>query len=48
MPRRGLVFDPAAMRGEVRFESVSFRYPVAPAQLEVADETATARRRGAR
>ena len=28
-----LVLDPAAMRGEVRFEHVTFRYPVAPAQV---------------
>jgi ATP-binding cassette subfamily B protein len=34
------------MRGEVRFEDVSFRYPVAEAQLAVADETAEAEAEG--
>jgi len=34
------------MRGEVRFDHVSFRYPVAAAQLEVADETAEAEAEG--
>jgi len=37
---------PATMRGEVRFEDVSFRYPVAEAQLAVADETAEAEAEG--
>jgi ATP-binding cassette subfamily B protein len=34
------------MRGEVRFADVSFRYPVAEAQLAVADETAEAEAEG--
>jgi ATP-binding cassette subfamily B protein len=38
--------DPATTRGEVRFENVSFRYPVAAAQLEVAAETAAAEAEG--
>jgi ATP-binding cassette subfamily B protein len=38
--------SPATMRGEVRFDSVSFRYPVAAAQLEVAEETAEAEAEG--
>ncbi len=33
---------PAQIRGEVRFDHVSFRYPVAPAQVEAAGETAAA------
>jgi ATP-binding cassette subfamily B protein len=37
---------PATMRGEVRFENVSFRYPVAEAQLAVADEAAEAEAQG--
>jgi len=37
---------PATMRGEVRFEDVSFRYPVAETQLAVADETAEAEAEG--
>jgi len=41
-----LTLDPVAMSGEVRFESVSFRYPVAPAQLAAADETAVAEAEG--
>ena len=38
--------SPATMRGEVRFDSVSFRYPVAAAQLELAEETAEAEAEG--
>jgi ATP-binding cassette, subfamily B, bacterial len=38
--------SPATMRGEVRFDNVSFRYPVAAAQLEVAEETAEAEAEG--
>jgi ATP-binding cassette subfamily B protein len=34
--------SPTTMRGEVRFDRVSFRYPVAPAQLEIAGEAAEA------
>jgi len=41
-----VTLDPVAMSGEVRFESVSFRYPVAPAQLAAADETAVAEAEG--
>jgi ATP-binding cassette subfamily B protein len=37
---------PATMRGEVRFENVSFGYPVAEAQLAVAGETAEAEAEG--
>ena len=37
---------PEMLRGEVRFENVSFRYPVALAQLEVADEAAAAEAEG--
>jgi len=37
---------PTTMRGEVGFDHVSFRYPVAAAQLEVADETAEAEAEG--
>ena len=33
---------PAMVRGQVRFDDVSFQYPVAPAQLEAAAETAEA------
>ncbi len=33
---------PAGTRGEVRFENVSFRYPVAEGQLEVTDEMVSA------
>jgi ATP-binding cassette subfamily B protein len=33
---------PASTRGEVRFESVSFRYPVAEGQLEATDEMVSA------
>jgi ATP-binding cassette subfamily B protein len=38
--------SPATMRGEVRFDDVSFRYPVAAAQLEAAEETAEAEAEG--
>ncbi|MBW3612959.1 MAG: ABC transporter ATP-binding protein/permease [Chloroflexi bacterium] len=38
--------SPATTRGEVRFERVSFRYPVVPAQLEVAAEAAEAEAEG--
>jgi len=38
--------SPTSMRGEVRFDRVSFRYPVAAAQLEVAGETAEAEAAG--
>ncbi|HSJ00373.1 MAG TPA: ABC transporter ATP-binding protein [Patescibacteria group bacterium] len=38
--------SPATMRGEVRFDNVTFRYPVAAAQLEVAEETAEAEAEG--
>jgi ATP-binding cassette subfamily B protein len=34
--------DPKRMRGEVRVDHVSFRYPVAPAQVDAAAETAAA------
>ncbi len=34
--------SPSTMRGQVRFDGVSFRYPVAEAQLEVATEAAEA------
>ena len=37
---------PTSTRGEVRFDHVTFRYPVAPAQLEVAAETAEAEAEG--
>ncbi len=37
-----VVLSPQTMRGEVRFDHVSFRYPVAPAQLEVSREAAEA------
>jgi ATP-binding cassette subfamily B protein len=33
---------PVNVRGEVRFSDVTFRYPVAPAQVEAAEETAEA------
>ena len=41
-----VVLDPATMRGEVRLDDVSFSYPVAAAQLDVADETAEAEAEG--
>jgi ATP-binding cassette subfamily B protein len=34
--------DPATVRGEVAFDDVDFRYPVAAAQLDAEDETAEA------
>ena len=37
---------PASTRGEVRFESVSFRYPVAEGQLEATDEMVSAESEG--
>jgi len=37
-----VALDPATTRGDVRFDAVTFRYPVAEAQLEVADEAAEA------
>ena len=41
-----VALDGATMRGEVAFDHVSFRYPVAVAQLEAADETAEAEAEG--
>jgi len=41
-----VVLSPTSARGEVRFDHVSFRYPVAAAQLEVADEVAEAEAAG--
>ncbi len=41
-----VALEPATMRGEVRLEDVSFRYPVAPAQVEVAPEAAAAEAEG--
>ena len=38
--------SPATTRGEVEFDHVTFRYPVAAAQLEAADETAEAEAEG--
>jgi ATP-binding cassette subfamily B protein len=38
--------DPRAMRGEVRFDGVAFRYPVSPAQVAVQDEAAEAEQEG--
>ncbi len=37
---------PAGVRGQVRFDGVSFRYPVAAAQVEAATETAAAEAEG--
>jgi ATP-binding cassette, subfamily B, bacterial len=37
---------PANVRGEVRFDHVTFRYPVAAAQVEAAEETAEAEAEG--
>jgi ATP-binding cassette subfamily B protein len=37
---------PASVRGEVGLDHVSFRYPVAPAQIEVAEEAAEAEAEG--
>ena len=41
-----VALDPATMRGEVRFEDVTFRYPVAEAQIEASEETAEAEAEG--
>ena len=41
-----VALEPAGLRGEVEFDKVSFRYPVAQAQLEVADEAADAEAEG--
>ena len=41
-----VALDAATMRGDVAFDRVSFRYPVAAAQLEAADETAEAEAEG--
>ncbi|HEX5396269.1 MAG TPA: ABC transporter ATP-binding protein [Candidatus Limnocylindria bacterium] len=41
-----VTLDPGRTRGEVSFEHVSFAYPVAPAQIEVADEAAEAEASG--
>jgi ATP-binding cassette, subfamily B, bacterial len=41
-----VTLDPATMRGEVRLDDVRFSYPVAAAQLEIADETAEAEAEG--
>jgi ATP-binding cassette subfamily B protein len=41
-----LSLSPSTLRGEVRFDRVSFRYPVAAAQLEASQETATAEAEG--
>jgi ATP-binding cassette, subfamily B, bacterial len=41
-----VTLDPARMRGEVVFDRVSFRYPVAAAQLAAASETAAAEAEG--
>jgi ATP-binding cassette, subfamily B, bacterial len=41
-----LALSPATLRGEVRFDRVSFRYPVAAAQLDAAEETAAAEAEG--
>ncbi|MGH2428403.1 MAG: ABC transporter ATP-binding protein [Candidatus Limnocylindria bacterium] len=38
--------DPARMRGEVRFQDVSFRYPVSVGQLEAREEAAAAEAEG--
>ena len=38
--------SPTTMRGQVRFDDVTFRYPVAEAQLEVASEVAEAEAEG--
>jgi ATP-binding cassette subfamily B protein len=38
--------SPSAVRGEVRFDDVSFRYPVAEGQLEVIDEAVEAEAEG--
>jgi ATP-binding cassette subfamily B protein len=41
-----VTLDPVAMRGDVRFDNVTFRYPVAVAQVEAAEETAEAEAEG--
>ena len=41
-----VALEPATMRGEVRLDDVSFRYPVAAAQVEVAPEAAEAEAEG--
>ena len=41
-----VTLDPATMRGEVRLDQVSFRYPVAPAQMAVAPDAAEAEAAG--
>lgn len=41
-----VVLSPATMRGEVRFDAVSFAYPVAPAQLAVTAEVSEAEAEG--
>jgi ATP-binding cassette subfamily B protein len=41
-----IALTPASVRGEVGFDHVSFRYPVAPAQIEVAEEAAEAEAEG--
>ncbi|MGH2402778.1 MAG: ABC transporter ATP-binding protein, partial [Candidatus Limnocylindria bacterium] len=41
-----VALTPANLRGEVRFDQVSFRYPVAEAQIAVADEAAEAEAEG--
>jgi ATP-binding cassette subfamily B protein len=41
-----ITLSPATMRGEVRFDHVSFQYPVAVAQIQAADETAEAEAEG--
>jgi ATP-binding cassette subfamily B protein len=41
-----VTLSPSSMRGEVRFDDVTFRYPVAEAQLAVAGEAAEAEAEG--
>jgi len=41
-----VTLDHDTMRGDVRFENVTFRYPVAVAQVEAAEETAEAEAQG--
>jgi ATP-binding cassette subfamily B protein len=41
-----VTLDHDTMRGDVRFENVTFRYPVAVAQVEAAEETAEAEAEG--
>ena len=45
-PPGAVELSPSTVRGQVRFDGVSFRYPVAPAQVEAAEETATAEAEG--